>query len=439
MTKKLFIILLISQSLLFAQTAPNLVETDLDGVSHNLYDHLDSGKTVLLDFFIVNCTPCQEAANHMDDFWGTYGPNGTDQLEILSFEVYNNSDETVKETTNNWGINNPVINLDNIPEAYIPFINVYPNYIMVCPDRSMEIIHGFDFPATILSWEQSSNNCSYGDNYTDIILFQPEITHCQGNVYANIDIGNAGSNYISGIEIDVFIDSTQHSSIYWNEILPPGFTTNDPDSPTSSIEFESSDIFGSNIEFEINVTGDANPSNNNVIIDLTNEIITNNTNINIEILTDNYPQDLIWSLSDANNITVVEGNGIGIQPNDLISLDLDLDTSMCYTFTIIDDHGDGICCDFGEGYYLITAGEDTLIYNNIFLDFKIHSFYVAGELEELDIENNNAQNIKITHSNFFNLSGQQIAQPNKYGAYIRKDFYKNGLIKSHKIITPNSN
>ena len=99
--------------------------------------------------------------------------------------------------------------------------------------------------------------------------------------------------------------STQHmySSIYWNEILPPGFTTNDPNAPSSSIEFESSNIFGSNIEFEINVTGDANPSNNNVIIDLTNELITNNRNINIEILTDNYPQDLIWSLSDANNIT----------------------------------------------------------------------------------------------------------------------------------------
>ena len=67
----------------------------------------------------------------------------------------------------------------------------------------------------------------------------------------------------------------------------------------------------------------------------------------------------------------------------------------------------------------------------------MHSFYVAGAVEEIDIENINAQNVKITHSSFFNLSGQQIAQPNKYGAYIRKDFYENGLIKSHKIINPN--
>ena len=116
MTKKLFIILFISRSVLFAQTAPNLFATDLNGVSHNLYDYLDSGKTVLLDFFIVNCTPCQEAASHMDNFWDTYGPNGTDQLEILSIEVYNNSDETVKEIINNWGINNPVINKPTTPQ-----------------------------------------------------------------------------------------------------------------------------------------------------------------------------------------------------------------------------------------------------------------------------------------------------------------------------------
>tara|TARA_B100001057_G_scaffold231294_2_gene231538 strand:+ start:3481 stop:4800 length:1320 start_codon:yes stop_codon:yes gene_type:complete len=439
MTKKLFFIFLISHSLLFAQTAPNFVATDLDGMSHNLYNYLDSGKTVLLDFFNVSCTPCQEASSHIDDFWQTYGPNGTDQLKILSIEVYNNSNQTVEETINNWGINSPIINLDNIPNAYIPYIDGYPHYIMICPDRSMNSFRDFEFPETILKWEQSANNCTYGDNFTDIILFQPELTYCQGRVHAYLDIGNAGFNYTQGIEIDVFIDSLQYSSIYWNEILPPGFTSNDPNAPSSSIEFESSNIFGSNIEFEINVTGDVNPSNNNVIIDLTNETITNNRNINIEILTDNYPQDLIWRLSNANNITVAEGDGIGIQPNDLISLNLDLDTSMCYTFTIIDDHGDGICCDFGEGYYLITDGEDTLIYNNIFLDFKMHSFYVAGESEEIDIENINNQNLKIMRSSFFNLSGQKISKPNKYGAYIRKDFYENGLIKSNKIIIPNSN
>ena len=99
-------------------------------------------------------------------------------------------------------------------------------------------------------------------------------------------------------------------------------------------------------------------------------------------------------------------------------------TLICVISTIIDERWDGLCCDFGEGYYIILVGDDTLIYNNIFLDFKTHSFYVNAEIEEIDIENINAQNVKIIHSSFFNLIGQQIAKPKKYGTYIRKDFMK---------------
>lgn len=436
MTKKLFIIFF-THSLLSAQTAPNIAFTDLDGVTHNLYDYLDSGKSVLLDFFILNCTPCEQAANHMDNFWQDYGPNGTNQLQIISLEVYNNSDEAVQETTSSWGINNPIINLDNIPEAYLPFINVYPNYIMICPDRSMEIIYGFDFPSTILKWEQSLNKCNYGDNYTDIILFKPELTYCQGHVFANIDIGNAGSNLTQGIEIDVFIDSIYFSTIDWNEIIPPGLTSNSPNSPAAWISFESTNIYGSSIEFEVNMNGDVNLSNNNVTVDLTNEIITTNTSINIEIRTDDYPQDLIWRLSDANNSTVAEGDGMGIQPNELINLNIELDSSMCYTFTIQDNHGDGICCDWGDGYYLITAGEDTLINNNIFLNYKMHSFYVAGQMDQVSINDMDEPDKKVKHRKIFNLNGQEVNQAYTNGVYIREDTYENGQLKYHKIIIPN--
>ena len=48
----------------------------------------------------------------MDELWESYGPNGNNQMQILSIEVYDNSDEIVEETTNIWGINNPIINLN---------------------------------------------------------------------------------------------------------------------------------------------------------------------------------------------------------------------------------------------------------------------------------------------------------------------------------------
>ena len=100
MIRKIIAILFIFHSSLIAQTAPDIDFTDLNGVSHNLYDYLDEGKSVLLDFFIVNCTPCQEGAGYLDAFYENYGPEGTDQLQVISLEVYNNSDPIVQETIN---------------------------------------------------------------------------------------------------------------------------------------------------------------------------------------------------------------------------------------------------------------------------------------------------------------------------------------------------
>ena len=429
MAKRLFIIFSTIYASLLAQTAPNLVATDLSGVTHNVYEYLNEGKPVLLDFFILNCIPCQKGAGYMDEFWESYGPDGSDQIQILSIEVNNNSDEIVEETSNNWGINNPVINLNDIPEAYIPFVYAYPNYIMICPDRSMSLLtYGFGYPISLLEWEQSLNTCNFGNDYTDVTIFDLEITHCKNQVIANVNIANVGLNPATNISIDVFTDSSYHSTINWNYVLPTGNTTNDASQP---INFENSDINGSIIHFQVNANGDTNQLNNTVSHDLTDELTTTSKDITIEIQTDNYPDETTWSLVDANGNIVSEGEGANYESNELVSIDLKLDNSMCYTFMINDKYGDGICCSYGDGYYQIIAGEDTLVYNNTFLDHKRHSFYVD---EVIDIEETNQLELRIINSKFFNLKGQQISYPKHFGAYIRKDYYENGYTKSNKVI-----
>jgi len=66
-----------------------------------------------------------------------------------------------------------------------------------------------------------------------------------------------------------------------------------------------------------------------------------------EIVHDNYPQDITWELANSAGDIIEEG-GSGttemfcLPPND------------CYTFTINDSYGDGICCSYGEGSYTLT-------------------------------------------------------------------------------------
>lgn len=76
--KKIFtfsLALLLSATLTFAQTAPDFTYTDTNGDSHSLYETLDEGKVVLLDFFFVACPPCQQWAPEIEslieDYQGT--------------------------------------------------------------------------------------------------------------------------------------------------------------------------------------------------------------------------------------------------------------------------------------------------------------------------------------------------------------------------------
>lgn len=68
-----------------AQTLPNITVTDTKGTEHNLYETLDSGKVVLLDFFFVDCSACNywnpEIEKLIEDYEGT-------NLEIWSISPY---------------------------------------------------------------------------------------------------------------------------------------------------------------------------------------------------------------------------------------------------------------------------------------------------------------------------------------------------------------
>jgi len=71
----------------------------------------------------------------------------------------------------------------------------------------------------------------------------------------------------------------------------------------------------------------------------------------LELLLDRYPSETTWTLvNDSNGATVSSGSGYSTQ-NQLIT-DSHCLSAGCYTFTINDSFGDGICCSFGNGNYV---------------------------------------------------------------------------------------
>jgi hypothetical protein len=86
------------------------------------------------------------------------------------------------------------------------------------------------------------------------------------------------------------------------------------------------------------------------------------TDLRLTITFDNYPEETSWEITDSNGNIVESGGTYGSEPDGSTkNIDMCL-VDGCYTFTIKDSYGDGICCSYGEGSYsLVKISDGTVL------------------------------------------------------------------------------
>ena len=99
--------------------------------------------------------------------------------------------------------------------------------------------------------------------------------------------------------------------------------------------------------------------------------------ITFTILTDNYPGETTWSVADASGTVVMTGgpySSSGTTYSSTVCVD-----NGCYDLTINDSYGDGICCGYGTGNYVITSQGATLVSGGEFASTETVNFCVSGD------------------------------------------------------------
>ncbi|MEL6656779.1 MAG: M12 family metallo-peptidase [Bacteroidota bacterium] len=83
--------------------------------------------------------------------------------------------------------------------------------------------------------------------------------------------------------------------------------------------------------------------------------------INFSLTFDSYPSETSWQLTDESGTIIESGSGYnGSDVGMTISEEFCLDEA-CYTLTIFDSFGDGICCNHGDGNFELSNDEGTII------------------------------------------------------------------------------
>jgi len=104
--------------------------------------------------------------------------------------------------------------------------------------------------------------------------------------------------------------------------------------------------------------------------------IGNGVEVIFTILTDNYPGETTWSVTDESGATIMSGGPYASTGTTYTSSACV--ATGCYDVTIDDSYGDGICCAYGEGIYSITSDGNTLVTGGEFDSTETTNFCVTA-------------------------------------------------------------
>ncbi len=180
-------------------------------------------------------------------------------------------------------------------------------------------------------------------------------------LYKKVTITNRGTNLLTNAVLSYSINGGATQQYSWSGTLG----THQSDIVKIPINIDAQSTFSVNI-VSVNGQTDERASNNASTGTASLPSFANSVpsqDITLKLQLDNYGSEVSWSLKNSNNEVVYSSPVYQDSPNQLPALmtyNWKLTKDECYVFEINDTEGDGICCDYGEGYYTLLSGEQTI-------------------------------------------------------------------------------
>lgn len=375
---------------------PNFTGTDILGDTYTLYDLLDQGKTVVIE--VVSTDDDVSWTYHssltLQNLYAAYGPTGTDEMVVLLIE--GNEDTNTDclydapgcngGTAGDWVTGTPFPIIDDASIAETLEVSSFPTVYHVCPNRIVNEIGQVTSVSEIYAFNGFCEPVN-GNNNASLLAYNGfEGIFCQEVTFTpSVLFQNMGASEMTAASFTLFIDGAPFSIKNWSGSLS-----------TYQIETFTFDeiTFSSSTNFSIRVTSvngvvDEDATNNLVTAEVSLAVDIDNPIVTLEYTTDDYPAESYWELLDGNDNVLYSGGNSGIftgddvpdtyNPGTTYSLELALPSDGCYRFVAYDRYGDGMCCQFGAGGYVLRDAAGSVMFSGGEFEFIVeHPFEVKN-------------------------------------------------------------
>jgi len=239
-----------------------------------------------------------------------------------------------------------------------------------------------------------------------------------------IVIQNFGTDLINSLSIDYSINSGSSETYSWSGSLESLQSTS---IELPSIGYSPSDTNSVNIT----LSDDENNENNSNIFYFDQSSSYDTSIVTLNLVTDNYASETSWQLTDSSGFIVAQNGSLSNASTYTTEIEIPA-SDECYTFTINDSYGDGICCQYGAGSYSITDDSgNTIISGGEFSSVDTSTFRVG---ESLSLNSFMDENLKIfpnPSNGVFTikttLTNSSYKVHNLIGQTIKSGFINNGV------------
>jgi hypothetical protein len=249
--------------------------------------------------------------------------------------------------------------------------------------------------------DPSGTNPDVLDSYPPLVTYAldggvsvsiPALNCGNTEIEPTITLTNFGTNPITSATIEWNLDGGTDTTINFSGNL----------AHTESETYDIGPINVSTGSHDINVAltdvnggSDDNAVNDNAsqTVDVTEVDSYETTQVHLELFTDDWAEETSWEFRTGDG-TVLYSEGPyqqGTDDNTVFNYDFDVNEGECYIFEIFDAYGDGICCQYGNGYYTLATDDDTIIVSGG--DFGSNEATELGIEGDLGISDILAQNV----------------------------------------------